>query len=330
MSLYSVVVPVYNSEHTLEELYDRLKNVFDQTLHRPFELLLVDDSSHDHSWEIMKKLRAKDSRVRIFQMAKNFGQHPALLCGFHYVKGDFVITMDDDLQHPPEELPKMIHVMDERDDVDVILARYENRKHNLIRKIGTRISVSMTTKMLHKDPNLEITSFRLMRRFIVEAIKDTKVHEPQIGNLLVAASNRIINVDVRHDARAYGHSGYTFKELKRELFYDITTHSALPLIIVRNFGIIVFLVSLIVGIILLIQYAMGIITVPGWTSIILVLLASTGLTLLSIGTLGEYMMHILDQSKDLPHYVLRQKDIDTDTKDHYHSVSSDTDREDKE
>lgn len=323
MSLYSVVVPVYNSEHTLEELYDRLKIVFDETLHRPFELLLVDDSSHDRSWEIMKKLRKEDPRVRIFQMAKNFGQHPALLCGFHYVKGDFVITMDDDLQHPPEELPKMIQVMDERDDVDVILARYENRKHSLIRKIGTRISVSMTTKMLHKDPNLEITSFRLMRRFIVEAIKDTKVHEPQIGNLLVASSNRIINVDVRHDKRAYGHSGYTFKELKRELFYDIMTHSALPLIIVRNFGIVVFLVSLIVGIILLIQYALGIITVPGWTSTILVLLASTGLTLLSIGILGEYMMHILDQSKDLPHYVLRQKDIETDTKDQYEPVASD-------
>ena len=111
MSLYSVVVPVYNSEHTLDELYRRLSDVFDHVLKRDFELLLVDDGSKDKSWEIMKKLRAKDSRVKLFQMSRNFGQHPALLCGFHYVKGDFVITMDDDLQHPPEELPKMISVM---------------------------------------------------------------------------------------------------------------------------------------------------------------------------------------------------------------------------
>lgn len=317
MSLYSVVVPVYNSEHTIEELYRRLKQVFDEELKQPFELLLVDDSSRDRSWQVMEGLRAADPRVRIFQMAKNFGQHPALLCGFHYVKGDFVITMDDDLQHPPEELPKMIAVMNGRDDVDVILARYQNRRHSLIRKIGTRISVSMTTKMLKKDPDLEITSFRLMRRFIVEAIKDTKVHEPQIGNLLVSVSNRIINVDVRHDERAYGHSGYSFKELKRELFYDIMTHSALPLIIVRNIGIITFIVSVILGICFLVQYLLGIITVPGWTSIILVLLASTGITLLSIGTLGDYMMHILNQSKDLPHYILRQADMETGTKDHY-------------
>ena len=101
MSLYSVVVPVYNSEHTLEDLYTRLKRVFEETLHEEFELILVDDSSRDSSFQVMQKLRRLDRRVRIIQMARNFGQHPALLCGFHYVKGDFVITMDDDLQHPP-------------------------------------------------------------------------------------------------------------------------------------------------------------------------------------------------------------------------------------
>ena len=308
--LYSIVVPVYNSEHTLEDLYTRLKHVFDEELKRPFELLLVDDSSRDRSFEIMKSLREKDHRVKIFQMAKNFGQHPALLCGFQYVNGDFVITMDDDLQHPPEEIPKLIRVMDERDDVDVILARYENRKHNLIRRIGTWISVSMTTKMLNKDPDLEITSFRLMRRFIVDAIRDTSIHLPQIGNLLVMTSNRIINVDVHHDARAYGRSGYSFRKLFSELMYDITTHSALPLVIVRNIGIFTFLVSIILGIVYLIRYLTGGITVPGWTSIILVLLASTGLTLLSIGILGEYMLHVLNESKKMPNYVLRQKDID--------------------
>ena len=194
--LYSVVVPVYNSEHTLEPLYSRLKAVFEEVLHEDFELILVDDGSKDHSFEIMEKLHNADPRVKIIQMARNFGQHPALLCGFHYVSGDFVITMDDDLQHPPEEIPKMIKVMNERDDVDVILARYENRKHNLVRRLGTWVSVSMTTKMLNKDPDLEITSFRLMRRFIADAIMDTTVHLPQIGNLLVMNSNRIINVEL--------------------------------------------------------------------------------------------------------------------------------------
>ena len=153
--LYSVVVPVYNSEHTLEDLHRRLVKVFDEELKLPFELLLVDDSSKDRSFEVMKKLREEDKRVHIFQMARNFGQHNALLCGFHYVEGDFVITMDDDLQHPPEELPKMIRYLDEHEEIDVVLGRYQNRKHSFFRRLGTSVSSRFTTKMLpgHNHPS---------------------------------------------------------------------------------------------------------------------------------------------------------------------------------
>ena len=198
MSLYSVVVPVYNSEHTLGELYTRLEKVFRETLKEDFELILVDDGSKDRSYEIMTELREKDHRVRIIQMARNFGQHPALLCGFAHVKGEFVVTMDDDLQHQPEELPKMVRTMQERPDVDVIIASYEGRKHGPIRKLGTKFSVWATSKMLGKDPDLQITSYRLIRRFLVDAMVKTNTYLPQIGNLLIRSSNRIMNVPVQH------------------------------------------------------------------------------------------------------------------------------------
>ena len=217
MSLYSVVVPVYNSEHTLQELYTRLEKVFREVIKEEFELILVDDGSKDRSFEVMQELRAKDNRVRIIQMARNFGQHPALLCGFAHVKGDFVVTMDDDLQHQPEELPKMINVMRERDDVDAIIASYEGRQHGFIRKLGTKFSVWATSKMLGKDPDLQITSYRLIRRFLVDAMVKTNTYLPQIGNLLVLTSNRIINVPVQHAARVYGKSGYSFKRLVKDL-----------------------------------------------------------------------------------------------------------------
>ena len=210
MSLYSVVVPVYNSEHTLQELYTRLEKVFREVIKEEFELILVDDGSKDRSFEVMQELRAKDNRVRIIQMARNFGQNPALLCGFAHVKGDFVVTMDDDLQHQPEELPKMINVMRERDDVDAIIASYEGRQHGFIRKLGTKFSVWATSKMLGKDPDLQITSYRLIRRFLVDAMVKTNTYLPQIGNLLVLTSNRIINVPVQHAARVYGKSAYSF------------------------------------------------------------------------------------------------------------------------
>ena len=254
MSLYSVVVPVYNSEHTLQELYTRLEKVFRETIKEEFELILVDDGSKDRSFEVMQELRAKDNRVRIIQMARNFGQHPALLCGFAHVKGDFVVTMDDDLQHQPEELPKMINVMRERDDVDAIIASYEGRQHGFIRKLGTKFSVWATSKMLGKDPDLQITSYRLIRRFLVDAMVKTNTYLPQIGNLLIRSSNRIINVPVQHADRAYGKSGYSFKRLLKDLIYDITTHTAFPLLLVRNIGIVSFLISVVLSVCYLVRY----------------------------------------------------------------------------
>ena len=309
MSLYSVVVPVYNSEPTLRELYTRVKAVFDDTMHEDFELILVDDGSKDGSWDVMEELHDLDPRVKIIQQAKNFGQHPALLCGFHYVSGDFVITMDDDLQHPPEEIPKLAKVMNERDDVDVIIAKYEGRKHNIIRRLGTWVSVYATSKMLKKPRDLEITSYRLIRRFIVDAIISMNVRLPQIGNLLVQTSNRIINVPVQHDARKYGKSGYSFKRLVKDLLYDITTNSAFPLILVRDIGIVSFVTSIILALYYLVRYFLYGYSVEGWTSTILILLATSGLTLLSIGIIGEYLMHILDEARKMPNYVERRKKL---------------------
>ena len=292
MSLYSVVVPVYNSEHTLGELYTRLEKVFRETLKEDFELILVDDGSKDRSYEIMTELREKDHRVRIIQMARNFGQHPALLCGFAHVKGEFVVTMDDDLQHQPEELPKMVRTMQERPDVDVIIASYEGRKHGPIRKLGTKFSVWATSKMLGKDPDLQITSYRLIRRFLVDAMVKTNTYLPQIGNLLIRSSNRIINVPVQHADRAYGKSGYSFKRL------------------LRNIGIVSFLISVVLSVCYLVRYFTLGISVQGWTSLMLVMLAFFGLILLSIGIMGIYLMNILNEAKKMPHYVIRREDTD--------------------
>ena len=163
--------------------------------------------------------------------------------------------------------------------------------------------------MLGKDPDLQITSFRLIRRFLVEAMLRTNTYMPQIGNLLVLSSNRIINVPVQHAARAYGKSGYSFWRLAKDLIYDITTHSAFPLIMVRNLGILSFITSACMAAYFLIRYLMYGTSVEGWTSLILVLLSFFGITLLSIGLIGIYLMNILNESKKMPHYVIRKKEI---------------------
>lgn len=310
MSLYSIVVPVYNSEHSLNELYERIEKVFREEIKEEFELILVDDGSSDNSFKVMKELRSQDRRVRIIQMARNFGQHPALICGFSHVRGDYVITMDDDLQHRPEEIPNLIKAMQDDDGIDVVIASYEGRKHGPIRRLGTKVSVWATSKMLGKDKDLEITSFRLIKRFLVDNISKTRIHKPQIGNILVATSNRIVNVAVKHDERAYGKSGYSFMRLTKDLIYDINTHTDFPLRLIGGIGTISFIISILLSIYFLLRYFTKGISVEGWTSLMLVLLALFGLSLFSIGILGRYMMNILNQSKDMPLYLVREEDID--------------------
>ena len=274
MSLYSVVVPVYNSEHTLGELYTRLEKVFRETLKEDFELILVDDGSKDRSYEIMTELREKDHRVRIIQMARNFGQHPALLCGFAHVKGEFVVTMDDDLQHQAGGTSEDGQEPCRRDRM-WMLSLQAMKEESMVRyaNLGTKFSVWATSKMLGKDPDLQITSYRLIRRFLVDAMVKTNTYLPQIGNLLIRSSNRIINVPVQHADRAYGKSGYSFKRLLKDLIYDITTHTAFPLLLVRNIGIVSFLISVVLSVCYLVRYFTLGISVQGWTSLMLVMLA---------------------------------------------------------
>ena len=124
-------------------------------MQEPFELILVDDGSKDRSYQIMEELRQKDPRVKIIQMARNFGQHPALLCGFSHAEGDFIITMDDDLQHPPEEIPKLINTIRERDDVDVIIASYEGRAPNRSAVSEPKFLSEATSKMLERPKSAD-------------------------------------------------------------------------------------------------------------------------------------------------------------------------------
>jgi len=311
-TLYSIVVPVYNSEKSLEELYNRIKKAFDGFEDKDFELVLVDDSSKDASFEVMTKLHLADSRVKAIQLAKNCGQHPALLCGFSYSEGEYIITMDDDLQHPPEEIGKLISHMDSHDNVDVVIGKYESKKHGPIRNLGTKLSNWVSSIVFKKPMDLQLTSFRLMKRFVVENLCALHISIPRIGNMLLQVSNRIENVTVEHDERKYGKSGYSFLRLLKDLINNIITNSALPLIIVRDIGILSFIVSIILGIVYLIRYIVSGVSIQGWTTLVLLILLFSGLTLFGIGIIGEYLMRILDEAKKMPNYFVRKELIDKD------------------
>lgn len=314
MTKYSIVVPVYNSEKSLKELYCRIQKVFDEIIQEEFELILVDDFSKDNSFVIMEQLHNQDERVVVIQLAKNCGQHPALLCGFNYVTGDYIITMDDDLQHPPEEIPKLIEAIKSSDSKDVIIGKYESKKHGLIRNLGTRLSNYVSYRCYGKPRDLELTSFRIMKKSVVNDLLKLNVDLPRIGNMLLQVNGRIDNVLVEHDERKYGKSGYTFGRLVKDLFNNILTNSSFPLMLVRDIGVGSLGISIILGLFILIRYFCQGTSIVGWTSLILLIVFYSGLLLFAVGVIGDYLMKILNEAKKMPKFYIRKVIKKEDTK----------------
>lgn len=306
MSKYSIVIPVYNSEKSLRELYVRIKSVFENVIKEDYELIFVDDFSKDDSFNIIYQMSKQDNRIVAIQLARNCGQHAALLCGFNYVHGDYIITMDDDLQHPPEQIPRLIEGIQSDDNYDVIIGRYDTKKHNILRNWGTKVSSYISYKMYGKPKQLELTSFRLIKRFVVEELCSMSVSTPRIGNMIIQINGRVGNVLVEHDERKYGKSGYSFGRLVKDLINNVITNSSFPLQCVKYIGGGSIILSFLLGGYYFIKYLVIGTSVVGWTSLFLAVLMLGGLILCSIGIVGDYLLRILNESKKVPQFFVRK------------------------
>lgn len=312
MVSYSIVIPVYNAEKSLKPLHDRISNVFETIIKEPFEMVLVDDSSTDESYQVITELANADNRVTGIQLAKNHGQQKAVLCGIRYAKGDFIITMDDDLQHPPEEIPVLIEKINSSKDIDVVVGAYAIKKHGLIRKMGSRLMDFSSNLIFKKPKGLKLTSFRIMRRFVADSLNTVSIFSPTVGPLLLQTTTRIVNVTIRHDERYFGKSGYTFKKLCRIFIKNVLTNSDIPLKIIGNIGILSFVSSIFLILYYLLKFLIHGSSIHGWTTSIIMLLFFGGTILFSIGIIGHYLANIMQETKKMPPFIIRR--IDTNNK----------------
>lgn len=206
----SVVIPVFNSENSLEELYDKL--IYElEMLCSDFEIILVDDGSYDNSLDCMKALHLSDSRVKVIQLDGNFGQQNALMCGFHYADKDFIITMDDDLQNPPKEIEKLIRKLSE--GYDVVYGIPLKKRHSLYRKLGTQMTDIFFNLVCGKPVNVRISSFRGLRKEIAIKILEDKRSFIYISATTFKNTRNVISIDVTHNYRKYGKSNYNIIKL---------------------------------------------------------------------------------------------------------------------
>jgi dolichol-phosphate mannosyltransferase/undecaprenyl-phosphate 4-deoxy-4-formamido-L-arabinose transferase len=299
---YSVVIPVYRSAAILPGLYRRLTQVM-HGLGESYEIVFVEDCGPDDAWFVLQELTAEDSAVTAIQLMHNSGQSNATLCGMAHARGAMVITMDDDLQHPPEEIPALIEALGA--DVDVVMGVPREKKHSWFRRVGSNAVHRITCYLLGKDRNLRFTSFRLMRRAVVDGLLTLRTLSPALGPMIYSVTRRIVNTPVQHAPRSEGKSGYTFGRLLSQIMSNLIGYSMLPLRLLAIVGCVGILLSTAFAAVLLTRYLTGGITLPGWTTLALLLVVLSGFNFFAFAILGEYVLRILQRVNATPQYLVR-------------------------
>lgn len=301
---YSVVIPVYNSARMLPELHRRLTGAL-QGLNQPYEIIFVDDCGRDNAWQVLRSIAADDPRVMAIQLMRNSGQSNATLCGLAYARGSTIITMDDDLQHPPEEIPALLAAL--RKDVDVVMGVPKEKKHHWFRRLGSAVMHELNCYLLGKDRHLRFTSFRVMRRPVVDGLLTLRTLSPALGPMINSVTHRILNITVAHAPRQQGRSGYTLRRLLSQIMGNLVGYSMLPLRLLGVIGALGIGFSLVFAVVLVIRYMTGGITVPGWTTTALLLVLISGFNFFAFAILGEYVLRILQRVNATPQYLVRTR-----------------------
>ncbi|HET9818190.1 MAG TPA: glycosyltransferase family 2 protein [Rhodanobacteraceae bacterium] len=302
----SVVIPCYGAAKALPELLSRLDAAL-KALNASYEILLIDDCAPDGLGLAVQRELPRYPRLRYIELMFNTGQFRALMCGFAYARGRYVVTMDDDLQHPPEEIGKLYGHLRNSSHLDAVFGAYGEKQHSAGRNLGSLFLRTVNTWIFHKPPELVMSSFRCLSRPLVDTLLANRTRYPVIGALILSSTRRIENVTVQHNARKYGRSNYNLAKLVRATLDNILSFSSLPLQVISIVGVCASLLSFVLGGVYVLVHLIGGSGVPGWTSLFLAINFYAGLGLLSVGVAGEYLIRILGENRGQPSYVVRRQ-----------------------
>lgn len=298
----SVIVPVFNEEGNLEELYKRLKQTL-EALGRSYEIIFVDDGSGDGSLQVLREIQAKDKGVILLKLTRNFGQHPAIVAGLHYAKGEAVVLIDADLQNPPEEIARLYEKYLE--GYDVVYGVREGRPDAGWRVIGSRAVVRLSEWLLGvKVPEDMISGFRIISRKVVTALNSIREQQYDTSLMMVYLGFSHAGVKVKHSPRMSGESKYSTWKLIYLTLDMLIGFSDLPLRAASYTGSTLALLAIAVGIYMGVRRLLGIIDVPGYASVFVGITFLAGIQLLFLGVLGEYVARIYREMKGRPYYVI--------------------------
>ena len=283
----SIVIPVYNSEYTLEILVARVRSVLIE-MQREFEIILVDDCSLDCSWDALRKLKASHGpQLKIARLLKNSGQHNAILCGFSLATGDVIVTMDDDLQNPPEEIPKLVDQIDR--GYDLAIGAYDYKKHGTLRNASGGLIDRVQRSIFHLPDEFQLTSFRAVRKIVVQNVNHMGGVFPYVTCMLLSHTSKYVNVPVRHDPRVVGDSNYTIGRSVPLVANLIFSYSSLPVTLLGVICLGAFCFSIFLGSVVAIRALLFGSSVPGWSSTVVILSFLNALILMCLFIFGIYL-----------------------------------------
>ena len=301
----SFVIPCYRSEKTLSDVVEEIKTTM-ATIGHEFEIILVNDCSPDKTYEVIKQLVAENKNILGLDLAKNFGQHCALMAGMRHSTGDVVVCLDDDGQTPADEVGKLLDKLDE--GYDVCYASYGKKQHSGFRNFGSKVNELMTRIMLGKPKELKVSSYFAAKRFVVDDMLRYEQSYAYVIGLVLRATKNVANVEVNHRARSVGESGYTLAKLFSLWFNGFTAFSIKPLRIATAIGCFCACSGFLYGIYTIVKKFILMNNVQaGFSALMSVLVFIGGMIMLMLGLIGEYIGRIYICMNNSPQYVVREK-----------------------
>ena len=304
MTEISFVIPCYRSEKTIGPVVEEICAAMAKLPQYEYEIVLVNDCSPDGTFAAIRALAAENPHVTAVDLAKNFGQHAALMAGFHHCAGDIVVCLDDDGQTPADEVGKLLAKLEE--GYDVVYASYEHKQHAFWRNWGTKLNNRVTEIMLGKPKELSIPSYLAARRFIIDEMLSYTHCYPYVDGQILRTTRNICNVPVNHRAREEGESGYTLVKLISLWMNGFTSFSVKPLRLASYFGALTALAGFIYAIVIIVKHFVDPAIPVGWSSMMALQLVLGGIILLVLGLAGEYIGRIYMCINASPQYVERQ------------------------
>lgn len=300
----SIVIPVYNDQEVLQELYKRLKPVVDK-LTENYEIILVDDGSKDNSWNEILRLSKLDENIVAVKLARNFGQSNAITAGMDIARFEYIVIMDSDLQDPPEFIENLLNACISN-DTDMAIAKRISRKDSFVKKKISSFFNSFVQKTTSMYVPQELGVFRVIKKEAFDKIRNIPEITGTTLSLMYWGGFDYVAVDMNRDARYAGKSGYTLSKMLSLAAARIFSYSLWPLRLATSLGIIIALISFILAAYYLLRYLTHGVSVAGWTTIIVLMLFLFGVSFIIWGLIGEYIGRIYFETKKRPKYIVQK------------------------